>query len=190
MDSFLANFKRNLETNNIYILENWLQERYELYIKTENDPKTIEKNIQNDIKSTDIEEFIDKQKVGSIQDKISFDVKQSLIKRKVFCQIQAFANIGDATHKQHGNLDEIEKIDNKYLRTDEEEQIKNYEKERFVYKLQLTNGKETFYGFEFEKITSLNNMELNKFQKVIIGDNIEVRRGVLYLKPSNFSIYK
>ena len=190
MDNTLQQIKKNISSKNIFLLDSWLNEKYNLFKEDYNDSTLLEKRIMNEIDLTDIDLLIDKQKVISIRDKVQFNVKQSLLNQYLFCQIVSINNIGDVTHQQEGHLDEIEKIDNKYLRTDDdEEKNKVQEKKKVVYKFELTTGVDIFYGFEYEKIDCLSNLQFTKYKKVMIGKDIEIRRGILYLKQSNFRLF-
>ena len=84
--------------------------------------------------------------------------------------------------KNEENLEEAENFESKYLQNEGEEKVKT---ERVVLKLQLTNGEDTFFGFEYEILKSLNNILNEKFPKLLIGPNVEVRRGIFYLKNNN-----
>jgi hypothetical protein len=190
MDNILQVINNNFQNSHIFLKNSWLEDRYNYYKSSINDINSIERKIKADICLCDIETIIDKEKVVPLGDDVSLNVKQTIIKRPIFCQIDAIANIGDASHKQEGNLDEIEKIDNKFLRTDEEqERSKKSEKEKVILKFHLNNGIEQFFGFEFDKIPCLFNFSFPKFQKIIIDKEVEVRRGIFYLKLSNFNLF-
>ena len=71
--------------------------------------------------------------------------------------------------------------------------IKKYEK--YVWKLELTDGVNVFYGFEYHTFRDLDINQLknitsdtNKYLKVLLGPNIDVHRGIFYLDSTNFKI--
>ena len=52
----------------------------------------------------------------------------------------------------------------------------------------LSNGSNEFFGCEYEKIDLLKDLVVPKYQKIIIGPELEIRRGYIYLRNSTFSL--
>ena len=147
--------------------------------------------------------FIDKVKIKNYFDSTKYTFEQSLQKienKYIFAQIMSLRNVAiskeETKHKEYDNLDEIEDEDNdiddnKYLQGSEEKTLKT---EKIYYKFGFTTtGDDIFYGFEYNQFNQeihdkLSNIKGPEFFKVLLGPNIEVRRGIFYLNTNNFKI--
>ena len=152
---------------------------------------------------SDIKNYIDKFKVQNNFNSLIYDIHniKSIINNKyIFAQIVSARNVAiskeETKQKEYDNLDEIEDEDNiiddnKYLQGDNE-QVKKAE--RINYKLGFTStGDDLFYGFEYSQFSKaihdkLSSLNVSHCLKVILGPNIEVRRGIFFLNNNNFNI--
>ena len=164
------------------------------------DPNIVsrQKDLYNLLLKTNINEYIDKEKVKSLLDisQYTFDKKELKISNKyIFAQLQGHSNIAEplqTNNQDYDNLDVLEKTESKFLQGDDNIGIKA---EKYVWKLQLTEGINTFFGFEYQSFDDKNNnilknfnSDTNKYLKVLLGPNIDVHRGVFYLTNDNFKI--
>ena len=71
---------------------------------------------------------------------------------------------------------------------------KNIKTSKIYYKIGFTTtGDDLFYGFEYNQFSQeihdkLANLNTPVLLKVLLGPNIEVRRGIFYLDNNNFKI--
>lgn len=141
----------------------------------------------------DLQLYIDKDKAKSHIDisKCDFAAKVTNVSNKVFfAQIIGYSNIAEpvgSCEKGEDNLDVLEKTESKFLQGDDEGGKKV---EKVIYKFQLTDGVSTFFGFEHEPLINLQYLirDNNKYPKIYIGPNVEVRRGIFYFKKTNLKI--
>ena len=125
-------------------------------------------------------------------------VNKVIENKYIFAQIISIRNIAiskeEAKYKEYDNLDEIEDEDNdiddnKYLQGNEEKTLKT---EKIYYKFGFSStGDDLFYGFEYNQFSQeiherLANIKGPNYIKVLLGPNIEVRRGIFYLNNDNF----
>lgn len=138
--------------------------------------------------------YVDKDKAISHIDisKYDFPSKVLNISNKLFfAQILSYSNIAEPVsngEKGEDNLDVLEKTESKFLQGDNEGGKKA---EKVIYKFQLTDGVCNFFGFEYEPLVNLQNTLKdinNKYPKVMIGPNVEIRRGIFYFNKNNFKI--
>ena len=145
-----------------------------------------------------IDEFIDKDKIKQNLDLSQFTIlnKVNYIKQKyIFAQIIGRENIAEKKNiyddDGSDNLDVIEKTEHKFLQGEDNESNKF---KKIVWNFAFNDGNTKFFGFEYQEfnrdtIERIKNMnEKDKFMKVIIGPNVEIRRGIMYLNKDNFSI--
>ena len=145
-----------------------------------------------------IEEYIDKEKTKKNLDLSQYKIlnKLSFIKEKyIFAQIIGRENIAEKKNNYEDedcdNLDVIEKTEHKFLQGDDNESNKF---KKIVWNFAFNDGNTQFFGFEYkefnkETLERIKRMdEKDKFIKVIIGPNVEVRRGIFYLTKDNFRI--
>jgi predicted amino acid racemase len=189
MSSKLKKVEQFLESKFIFCTKNWLKDKVEIH-KNSN---KIEDKILSEIISSDISNFIDIEKVTAhckISDFAKFDIKEKKINKNIFFQIKGYSNIAEPSEKvdKSGDIDVLENFDSKYLQSEGEE---NKKSEKVVLKFELTDGVETIYGFEYEDLKDLKKNLIsseNKFVKVVVGPNFEVRRGIIYLKNDNINL--
>jgi hypothetical protein len=172
---------------NIFCKTSWIKNKIEIY-KNSN---KIETDIYKEILSTDIKEFIDPDRVKNYCDLntyLDFNTKQKNINDKtIFAQIIGYSNIAEPSEKQEKNeesLDVLDQFESKFLQGDDDSHKKA---EKVVLKFQLSNGINTFYGFEYENVKAFNDL-VNKesnHPKILIGPKVEIRRGIFYLKNDN-----
>jgi hypothetical protein len=194
MTSLLNKVEQYLQKNSIYCTKTFLKNKIELF---KNIPK-LEEKILEVIKTEDIENFIDKEKMKSfkLSESCKFDIKKSIIKNNLLFQIDGYSNIAEPLEKvnkaneANENLDETDNFESNYLQGDGEENVKQTEK--VILKIKLINGVDTLYGFEYEELTELKRFltanKENKFVKIIVGPEIEVRRGIFYLSQKNVKL--
>mgnify|MGYP003571572288 CR=1 FL=1 len=150
-----------------------------------------------------ISNYIDKEKVKAYFNSELYNLEEPLQKienKYIFCQVISVRNIAiskeEAKYKEYDNLDEIEDEDNdiddnKYLQGNDE---KNQKTSKIIYKFEFTStGDDLFYGFEYNQFShqthdKLSNITKSNLLKILLGPNIEVRRGIFYLNDSNFKI--
>ena len=103
-------------------------------------------------------------------------------------QISGYSNIAEPSeniNKSSDNLDVLDNFESKYLQSEGEE-LKRTEK--VLLKFEMTEGVETYYGFEYENLNDLKaslKSSDNKFPKILIGPKTEIRRGIIYLRNNN-----
>ena len=169
-------------------------------------PEEIKSNnnsLYNKLINENITNFIDKEKTKNYFNSEIFTLEEpfKLIENKyIFAQIISIRNIAiskeEAKYKEYDNLDEIEDEDNdiddnKYLQGNEEKTLKT---EKIYYKFGFSStGDDLFYGFEYNQFSQeiherLANIKGPNYIKVLLGPNIEVRRGIFYLNNDNFKI--
>ena len=159
--------------------------------------------LYNKLINENITNFIDKEKVKNRFNSEIYTLEEpfKLIENEyIFAQIMSIRNIAisieEAKYKEYDNLDEIDDEDNdiddnKYLQGNEEKSLKT---EKIYYKFGLSStGDDLFYGFEYNQFShelhdKLSNIEGRNYIKVLLGPNIEVRRGIFYLNNDNFKI--
>ena len=154
--------------------------------------------LYNLLLKTDIKYYIDKEKIQTSIDLSQCNFQQKLTKitnKYIFAQLQGHSNIAEPLHandNHYDNLDVLEKTESKFLQGDDDKS-KKYEK--YVWKLELTDGVNVFYGFEYHTFRDLDINQLknitsdtNKYLKVLLGPNIDVHRGIFYLDSTNFKI--
>ena len=195
MTSLLNKVEQYLQKNSIYCTKSFLKSKIEIF---KNLPK-LEEKILEVIKTENIENFIDKEKMKSfkLSESCKFDVKKTIIKNNLIFQIEGYSNIAEPLEKVNKaneanseNLDEVDNFESNYLQGDGEENVKQTEK--VILKIKLINGVDTLYGFEYEELTELKKFfttaKDNKFVKIIVGPEVEVRRGILYLSQKNVKL--
>ena len=169
-------------------------------------PEEIKSNnnsLYNKLINESITNFIDIEKTKNYFNSEIFTLEEpfKLIENKyIFAQIISIRNIAiskeEAKYKEYDNLDEIEDEDNdiddnKYLQGNEEKTLKT---EKIYYKFGFSStGDDLFYGFEYNQFSQeihdrLANIKGPNYIKVLLGPNIEVRRGIFYLNNDNFKI--
>ena len=169
-------------------------------------PEEIKSNnnaLYNHLINEHISNFIDKEKAKSYFDSDKYTLEEPVQKienKYIFAQIITIRNIAiskeEAKYKEYDNLDEIEDEDNdiddnKYLQGNEEKTLKT---EKIYYKFGFSStGDNIFYGFEYNQFSheihdKLSNIKGPNLFKVLLGPNIEVRRGIFYLNNDNFKI--
>ena len=182
--------------SHIYISNNYLNSLPE-EIKSNNEAlykHIIGENILN---------FIDKERVKNNFNSETYNLEEPVQKienKYIFAQIITIRNIAiskeEAKYKEYDNLDEIEDEDNdiddnKYLQGNDE---KNLKTAKIIYKFGFSStGEDIFYGFEYNQFSQqildkISNIKGSNLFKVILGPNIEVRRGIFYLNNTNFKI--
>lgn len=180
LDQILVNKK-------IFCRETWLRSKVNELTST----NTIEEDLLKEINRTDINDFIDKErleKYSNLKSHLDFATKLSHVNNKfLLFQITGNCNIAEPSNKidKNGeNLDVLDQFESKFLQGDEEVK-KNFEK--VVLKLQMTDGLNVCYGFEYETVKIISELlgGDNKFPKIIVGPNLEIRRGIIYLNNSN-----
>ena len=150
-----------------------------------------------------ISNYIDKAKVKSYFNSEIYTLEEPIKKienKYIFAQLISIRNIAiskeEAKYKEYDNLDVIEDEDNdiddnKYLQRNDEKNIKT---SKIYYKIGFTTtGDDLFYGFEYNQFSQeihdkLANLNTPVLLKVLLGPNIEVRRGIFYLDNNNFKI--
>ena len=180
----------------IYILDSYINS---LNVEIKSDNNKLYKNLLE----TRISTYIDKDKVKNNfnSEMYNLDLVKSLITNKyIFAEILSLRNIAVSTEetklKEYDNLDEVEDEeneldDNKYLQGDEEKITKT---EKIMYKFEFTTtGDDSFYGFEYSQFNNDIHEKLSSIKgpsviKVLLGPNIEVRRGIFYLNNQNFKL--
>lgn len=195
MTSLLNKVEQFLQKNYIYCTKSFLKNKIEAF---KNLPK-LEEKILEVIRTEDINSFIDKEKIGNFKlaESCKYDVKNVKIKYNLLFQIDGYSNIAEPLEKNNKaneannneNLDELDNFESNYLQGDGEENVKQTEK--VILKIKLTNGVDTLYGFEYEELTDLKKFlatKDNKFVKIIVGPEVEVRRGILYLSQKNVKL--
>lgn len=189
MTSKFKKVEQFLESKFIFCTNKWLKDKVEIH---QNSNK-IEDKILSEIISNDISKFIDTEKVTNfckLSDFAKFDIKEKKINKNIFFQIKGYSNIAEPSEKvdKSGDIDVLENFDSKYLQSEGEEIKKS---EKIVLKFELTNGVDTIYAFEYEDLKDLKKYLIsteNKFVKIVVGPNIEIRRGIVYLKNDNLNL--
>ena len=182
--------------SHIFISDNFLNSLPE---EIKSDKEKLYKHLIN----TNISNYIDKDKVRNHfkSEMYNLEVPVKKIENKyIFAQVISLRNIAiskeEAKYKEYDNLDEIEDEDNdiddnKYLQGNDEKNIKT---SKIYYKFEFTStGDDSFYGFEYDQFSQgihdkLANLKGPIILKVLLGPNIEVRRGIFYLNNNNFKI--
>lgn len=187
IEEVMKKISDNLKKKCIFVNPTWLKQKFELYKNKEK----VEEFIYKDIINTDIIEFIDKENLKSP----SLEEKFILEKGNIFLQINGYFNIAESKEnmdrKTGDNLFEVlENFESKFLQSEEDE-IKKVEKT--VLKFEFTDGKNLLHGFEYEDLKDFRNAMIeafstNKFLKVLVGPNYEIRRGIIYLKRDNIKL--
>ena len=166
--------------------------------KLDNSIKNNQSLLLKNLIENNIDEYVDKEKTKQNLDLSQFTIlnKLSYIKEKyIFAQIIGRENIAEKKNiyddDDCDNLDVIEKTEHKFLQGEDNE-INKFKK--IVWNFAFNDGNTKFFGFEYQEfnrdtVERIKNMnEKDKFMKVIIGPNVEVRRGVFYLNKDNFTI--
>ena len=165
--------------------------------------KSNNEALYNHLINENISNYIDKEKAKAYFDSELYNLEEPLQKienKYIFCQVISVRNIAiskeEAKYKEYDNLDEIEDEDNdfddnKYLQGNDE---KNQKTSKIIFKIEFSStGDDLFYGFEYNQFShqihdKLSNVKKTNSLKVLLGPNIEVRRGIFYLNDSNFKI--
>ena len=165
--------------------------------------KSNNEALYNHLINENISNYIDKEKVKAYFNSEIYNLEepfQKIENKYIFCQVISVRNIAiskeEAKYKEYDNLDEIEDEDNdmddnKYLQGNEE---KNQKTSKIIFKIEFSStGDDLFYGFEYNQFShqihdKLSSVKKTNSLKVLLGPNIEVRRGIFYLNDSNLKI--
>lgn len=182
-----------LSKRGIFCKRNWLQELIDSPPLINQEAKLLEEHVLKQIKLRDISSFIDAEiieKMFRFQRASSFKI----FKGRCLAQILEFKDISKPSPKvKDKTKDSIEKIDNKFLTIDEEEEEQESQNlkgknEKSLYKFLLSNGVEDFFAYEYEKQEDLILDSRTEKQKVILGPEIEVRGGLVFLRKGTMNI--
>ncbi len=193
----LFKFKNNIMNSNLYVLK-YIFISNDYLNKLDSSIKGNQNLLLKNLIENNIEEYIDKEKTKKNLDLSQYTIlnKLSFIKEKyIFAQIIGRENIAEKKNNYEDedcdNLDVIEKTEHKFLQGDDNESNKF---KKIVWNFAFNDGNTQFFGFEYkefnkETLERIKRMdEKDKFIKVIIGPNVEVRRGIFYLTKDNFRI--
>ena len=174
-------------------MKNWISSQISTLITLNNRITEVQLNsyIMNEISKKDINSFIDKNQISELTKGLfESKIKSNIHKGYFFIQIEKFINIADPLVIINNQSEEIEKLESKFLANEEEEDPEILQKNdlKSLLKFTFSNGNEEFYGYEYEKLDLLTDFTINKFQKIILGPEIEIRRGLIYLRNLNFSL--
>lgn len=184
LDQIRLDFQRQF----IFLNYEWISSLYQSYIVDQEYRKDkFLLFLKQQIIDLNISVFIDYQQIKSINEINNFDIKVNMIKGYYFLQILQIGNISEPKKLYSSNIDVVEKIDNKYLRSEEENKVQ--EKQSSLNKMLLTDGRDEILAFEYEKIPFINISMMTKQQKVLIGPEVEIRRGIMYLTQKNIKLY-
>ncbi len=109
----------------------------------------------------------------------------------LFLQISGYKNIAQPSkNNNEKSLDVLDDLESKFL---ESEYKVTKKSEKVSLKFEFTDGISKVYGCEYDNLITLRNKlinqtEENKFPKVLVGKNFEVRRGLIYLTNNNISL--
>ena len=145
-------------------------------------------SILREIRQTNISTFIDRDLISQQIKGFSNKEIKYFFKGYLFLQINSILNIAEPINNKSTTVEkEPGKIESKFLEDDEEkDEPKLNEKSLLMFS--LSNGSNEFFGCEYEKIDLLKDLVVPKYQKIIIGPEIEIRRGYIYLRNSTFSL--
>ena len=193
----LFKFKNNIMNSNLYVLK-YIFISNDYLNKLDSSIKGNQNLLLKNLIENNIEEYIDKEKTKKNLDLSQYTIlnKLSFIKEKyIFAQIIGRENIAEKKNNYEDedcdNLDVIEKTEHKFLQGDDNESNKF---KKIVWNFAFNDGNTQFFGFEYkefnkETLERIKRMdEKDKFIKVIIGPNVEIRRGIFYLTKDNFRI--
>ena len=165
--------------------------------------KSNNEALYNHLINENISNYIDKEKVKAYFNSEIYNLEepfQKIENKYIFCQVISVRNIAiskeEAKYKEYDNLDEIEDEDNdmddnKYLQGNDE---KNQKTSKIIFKIEFSStGDDLFYGFEYNQFShqihdKFSSVKKTNSLKVLLGPNIEVRRGIFYLNDSNLKI--
>lgn len=176
-----------LVSKSIFCNADWLKSKIQVLRLS----SKIEEEVYKEVLATDLNTYVDQNRAlnhCSLTFFNSFDNEKSNFDKAIFTQLVGYHNIAEPSFKNsEAGLDQVDEneFESRYLQGEDERKPKA---EKVVLKLQLTNGVETIYGFEYEVLKNLN-VTINKpFPKLIIGPNVEVRRGIFFLKNNNVKL--
>lgn len=188
IDNMLKRIDQYLVKQYIYCNRNWLLSKIEEYKSS----KKIEDDIYKEVIKSDINEFADTERIKDaykIAESLDFSIKHTVIKDFMFMQINGSSNIAEPSEKSGGddeeNLDVVENFESKYLQSEDEVKVKT---EKIILKFEMSNGVDLLYGFEYEMLKDIKKILNDKYPKILIGPNLEARRGVLYLRNNNVKL--
>lgn len=177
-----------LITNYIFCNPLWLKEK----INGHKNSKKLEEDIYKEIIKSDINEFIDKERAKNYLNLSlisGVDKKLAKLEKYIFLEIIGYSNIADPIEKDDQNnkesFDVLEKIDSKFLQSEDEPKVKT---QKIILKMELSDGVDKIFGFEYENIKNIKTIINNKHPKILVGPKAEVRRGILYLDNSNVKL--
>jgi hypothetical protein len=173
----------------IHCDKRWLSDKIELF---KSSPR-IEEEIYKQLLITDINEFIDKNKHSTytgLKDLNRADTKVKTLNKNIFLQVNEYTNIAQPSYKPKEALidllDKEKNVESKFLLSQEEQESQRIEKK--VFKMTLTDGTDSIYAFEHEAIPGLTDVLANKFPKLIVLKDAEIRRGTIFLKTKHINL--
>jgi hypothetical protein len=189
-NNMLIKVEKYLLNKHIYCDKKWLLEKVEIF-KSSNKP---EEDIYKEILVTDINIFIDKDKVKAafkLNELADPNAIKTKLNRNLFLQINGYSNIAQPTYKSKEALidllDKEKNLESKFLVNQDEDKEKE-KVEKAVFKLELTDGVSKIIGFEYEFIPNLDTALSKKYSKILILPDSEIRRGIIYFKKNTINI--
>jgi hypothetical protein len=184
MNTMMKKVDTYLTKRFVFCENSWLKDKIKVY---KNNSK-IEEQIYKDVIESDIKTFIDNNRLKEyyeISEKTNFQIKQYRSEKSILMQISGYSNIAESSenaNKSSDNLDVLENFESKYLQSEGEE---NKKTEKVILKFDLTDGIDTYHGFEYECLNELKSFiksSENKYPKILILPTTEIRRGIFYLQ--------
>ena len=180
-----------LKQKSIFCMTSWINNKLiDLEARDGNNlnESAATESILREIRQTNISTFIDRDLVSQQIKGFSNKEIKYFFKGYLFLQINSILNIAEPINNKSTTVEkELGKIESKFLEDDEEkDEPKLNEKSLLMFS--LSNGSNEFFGCEYEKIDLLKDLVVPKYQKIIIGPELEIRRGYIYLRNSTFSL--